>query len=820
MENGTGRPDGSGLLTRAQVAEMAGVTRAAVTTWERREPDFPVPRRTGGRDYFYASEVLHWFDGRRVPPRRRTPEEDGTTTYGDRARRHGPAATAVRTAPEATAPARWSGRALLAPGPGEAPNPRDVAVVRELMGPLTESVGGAGREVGYLSLLAALHFLRVTEADAWREVTRCADSGDGARSGSALLRLVGLRTDSALRSAGILSGMQDALSHLEPRRFQDLATVVRLVGELGSRAFQLIVNEYEERTRLRSREFFTPLPVAHLMAALGHNARSSAPRSVYDPYFRGGELLGAAADVAAWARNRPGGGEEPPPRLMGQTPKRETLPLASMNLALRGVQCALRLRTAGRPWEEAWTGKPIDLVLTNPPFNMKDTLREITRGGHWPYGPPPVGNDNLAYPQYALSVLAEGGRAAVVMPNKAGNSDNAAETAIRTAFVERGVVECVVALPDKLFSGTSVPVCVWLLRHPADAGDHVLFLDARDLGGMGRGGRRVLALDDIVAVLDAYLTLRRGGAARSDDEVPEAPEIVPGVRVDRRTLRERGCSLNPIDHIAGRSAPDAGGAGTAAADPWAEVEELLERSRELDERTAGLRAASAAAPSGRESLREVALEDLCDIQTGASHALLAPKDRTPHGTVPVVFPRHLRDGRVCDPGEERVSEELARRLARYRLRPDDIVCVRAGTMGAPSLVRWDQEGWLMSSNLIRLRCREDADVLPAYLLLVLSRASAVDWVKDRAAATAAPFITKAALGRQKVLLPPLSAQQETAERLALLEERSLAHRELAEEITQVRGRLLERLTGTPVPHDPRLTNRSDRAGDSERNLLQ
>ncbi|MFC8898811.1 N-6 DNA methylase [Streptomyces cinereoruber] len=813
MENGTGRPDGGGLLTRAQIAELAGVTRAAVTTWERREPDFPVPRRTGGQDYFYASEVLRWFDGRRVPPRRRTPEEDGTTTYGDRARRS-PAAPAMRTAPETGAPSRRNGHALLTSGfGGEDPNPRDVAVVRELMGPLAESVGGADREVGYLSLLAALHFLRMTEPDAWREVTQYAASGDGARSGSALLRLVGLRTDRALQSAGILPGMQDALSHLEPRRFQDLATVVRLVGELGPRAFQLIVNEYEERTRLRSREFFTPLPVAHLMAALGHNARSSAPRSVYDPYFRGGELLGAAVDVAAWTRNRPGGGETPPPRLMGQTPKRETLPLASMNLALRGVRCALRLRTAGRPWEEAWTGKPVDLVLTNPPFNMKDTLRDTTRGGHWPYGPPPVGNDNLAYPQYALSVLAEGGRAAVVMPNKAGNSDNAAETAIRTALVERGVVECVVALPDKLFSGTSVPVCVWLLRHPSDAGDDILFLDARDLGGMGRGGRRVLALDDIGAVLDSYLTLRRGGAARPDDEVPKT---VPGVRVDRRALRESGYSLNPIDHIAGRSAPDTGGAGTAATDPWAGVEELLERGRELDERTAELRAAFAAAPSGWEPLREVALEDLCDIQTGASHALLASKDRTPHGTVPVVFPRHLRDGRVCEPDGDRAPEELALKLARYRLRQDDIVCVRAGTMGAPSLVRWDQEGWLMSSNLIRLRCREDVGVLPAYLLLVLSRASAVDWVKDRAAATAAPFITKAALGRQKVLLPPLSIQRETAERLALLEERSLAHRELAEEITRARGRLLERLTGAPLPQDPRPTARS---GDSERNLL-
>lgn len=126
--------------------------------------------------------------------------------------------------------------------------------------------------------------------------------------------------------------------------------------------------------------------------------------------------------------------------------------------------------------------------------------------------------------------------------------------------------------------------------------------------------------------------------------------------------------------------------------------------------------------------------------------VVAPPDRLFSGTsVPVVFPRHLRDGEVSDSGDERVASELADRLGRYRLEAGDIVCVRAGAMGPPALVRREQAGWLMSSNVIRLRCREDAQVLPGYLLAVLSRPEAIDWVRDRAAATAAPFITKAVL---------------------------------------------------------------------------
>lgn len=164
--------------------------------------------------------------------------------------------------------------------------------------------------------------------------------------------------------------------------------------------------------------------------------------------------------------------------------------------------------------------------------------------------------------------------------------------------------------------------------------------------------------------------------------------------------------------------------------------------------------------------------------------------------MPVVSPKHLRDGEVSDSGDERVSSELAGRLERYRLKAGDIVCVRTGAMGPPALVRKDQTGWLMSSNVIRLRCREGAEVLPDYLLAVLSRPEAVDWVRDRAAATAVPFISKAVLGSQEVLLPLLDVQQEIVESLVLLRERSTAHRELAAALTRARALLVEHLTGS------------------------
>ncbi|MEU6530781.1 N-6 DNA methylase [Streptomyces sp. NPDC046928] len=787
MKNSADVPEGDRLITRMQIASMAGVTRAAVTTWERRVEDFPTPRRTAGQDYFSESEILSWLDRRRVPSHHRARGEDGHITYGDRARRRASSGTATYGGS--------TGRDAAATlGPRGKPSLRDVETVRTLMGSLAERVGGADLPIGYVNLLAALYFVRMTRPEGWRRVEAYPTHGDGPRSSGALLAIIGSEADVALRDVGALPETRDALTRLEPRRFEDLVETVRLVGSLGPHAFQLIIEGYEEKAQLGSREFFTPLPVAHLMAGLGRAARDTAPGSVYDPYFRGGELLGAAADMAMWIRRGTGLTGVPLPRLLGQTPKRATLPLASMNLALRGARFTLRLKTGEQPWERPWLKNPVDLVLTNPPFNMKDALLETTRTGHWPYGAPPVGNDNLAYPQYALSLLAEGGRAALVMPNKAGNSGNAAERAIRRALVDQGVVECVVALPDRLFSGTSVPVCVWLLRHPVDAGDHVLFLDARDLGTLQRDGRRVLAHDDISSVIDSYLAFGPGhGPGRTYDP---PPVTVPSARVDRESLRRIGYSLNPIDHIGGSPVPDSGTPDIAEAEAWAEASRLTEHCRHLDERTADLQAVLETGRVRQAPRHAVLLAELCDIQAGPSHALLAPKDRIPDGEVPVVFPKHLRDGEVSDGGVERVSSELAERLKRYRLEAGDIVCVRTGAMGPPALVRTDQTGWLMSSNVIRLRCRVGTRALPEYLFAVLSRPEAISWLRDRAAATAVPFITKTVLGSQEVLLPPLDVQQEIVESLVLLRERSTAHRDLAAAITRARGLLIAQLTGS------------------------
>ncbi|MCZ2526973.1 type I restriction-modification system subunit M/S [Streptomyces sp. HB2AG] len=650
-----------------------------------------------------------------------------------------------------------------------------------------DRVRGAGSVVDYMNLLFCLLFLRGARGPQWENVMHAAHAGNGSDGANALLSHIGEATDELLKHLGVAPGMRERLLRLEPRTYSDLMQVVERAEKLDRGAFRLVLDEYEMRAGLRSGEFFTPRAVVRIMVEIARTeCRRETPRAVYDPYARGGEFLVEA--VAACGAGKDG---SKIPNTFGYGHGHGTVRLANMHLALRGARPGVRL-TRDAPWGESRCFRNTsqsDLVLTNPPFNMSDSTGEARIQGTWPYGPPPVGNDNFAYVQHVLEALDEGGSAAVVMPNKAGNSANKAEADIRRAMVERGVVKCVIALPDRLFSSTPVPVSVWILVHPARNCDEVLFLDARGLGTR-RKGKRVLEEEDVRAVLTAYRSAvppRVGAHAGLEWDRGVLSAVVP-----RTALRAGNCSLSPTDHVcAGQSRQE--DAGSAFEKALRGMEACRQEMHDAD---------SAVAPADLElgqpvptGQRSVKLSELFEIKAGPSYNLLRGEQRTPDGEVPLVFPKNLKNGRIEDPGDRRVPAWLAERLKNYQLQEGDIVCIRSGAMGPPALVRPEQGGWLMSTNLLRLRLREDAQADPEYLLACLGRPEAVAWVRDRATATGAPSISAEALGHQEVVLPSFEEQRRIARALAAIEAQATAHLRFAAAVSDVRAAVVERMAG-------------------------
>ncbi|WP_329448692.1 N-6 DNA methylase (plasmid) [Streptomyces sp. NBC_01426] len=785
-------------ITRARIAQLADVTRPTVTTWAHRFPDFPRPGRAGGRAYFLQSDILRWLDSRPVPPHLRRPEEGDEATYGRRARAvvaRGGEETPLPPAPPVVPAARHGRSARRGGEDGNRP------VMRELLGPLAQQVCGPGSMENYTYLLAALYFLRNRSGARWAEIQFGATAG---RAGSDVLEQTGRAVDEEVRSLGLLPRFTEALSDLVPRNAEALAHVMDLVARLDGHAFQLITEAYETHARLRSREFFTPPGVVRLMLDLARSSLGREPLAVYDPYVRGGEFLAEAlADAQGHSLL-----DAAAKRLtvFGQTTSTAVARLACINLALRGVKPG-GLRVSDRePWAGGLDlGGRADLVLGNPPFNMKDSTGDTCRTGTWAYGPPPLDNANFAYVQHGLDVLRAGGRAAIVMPNKAGNSGSAAEAAIRRALVEAGVVECVISMPAKLFSGTAVPVSVWLLRHPSHPCERVHFLDAGHLGTR-KGPRSVLDDEDRLSILATYRAHHTDPFRSLFD--PEPPRFVPNVSVRREQLLAATCSLNPLDHIPAaqrRPGKRQSPVEYVVEDARSDVERLRERAAEADARARALIEEPTPLEGTETCPPDVVLADICEIKAGPSFTRMSNKDRSADGTVPVVFPRHLREGRVTDTGDERVHDELAKRLGDYRLKAEDIVCVRAGKTVPPALVETGQAGWLISTNVIRIRKRKEVELDPEYLAIWMRRPEVIAWVNDRAAATATPSISTAVLGRMKVRLPSLPQQRRIVELSSVLEDQALAHRELAEAVTRARNLLVEEAmqqapnSGAPLP---------------------
>src|SRR5699024_12395427 len=107
---------------------------------------------------------------------------------------------------------------------------------------------------------------------------------------------------------------------------------------------------------------------------------------------------------------------------------------------------------------------PAYYVSANPPFNVADwwdaKLSDVLR---WKYGTPPPCNAHFAWVQHFIHHLAPGGTAGFVLANGSLSSKSSGEGEIRRKLVEAGLVDCIVAMPDKLFFNTGIPVALWFV---------------------------------------------------------------------------------------------------------------------------------------------------------------------------------------------------------------------------------------------------------------------------------------------------------------------------------------------------------------------
>ena len=229
--------------------------------------------------------------------------------------------------------------------------------------------------------------------------------------------------------------------------------------------------------------------------------------------------------------------------IYGQESNYTTWRLAKMNLAIRGI--GGQIAHGDSFHNDRHPDLKADFILANPPFNVSDWGGErLGADKRWRYGVPPKRNANFAWVQHMVHHLAPKGIAGFVLANGSMSSSQSGEGEIRKNLVEAELVDCMVALPGKLFYSTQIPACLWFLARGRQRHGEILFIDARKLGRMVDRTHREFTDKDIARIADTYHAWRTG---EEEDGYANVPGFCRSVAVDQ--VRRHGHVLTPGRYV-------------------------------------------------------------------------------------------------------------------------------------------------------------------------------------------------------------------------------------------------------------------------------
>ena len=292
----------------------------------------------------------------------------------------------------------------------------------------------------------------------------------------------------------------------------DLFTNINVGGKEGKekdilgRVYEYFLGKFAANEGKGGGEFYTPKSIVALMVEMIQPFKGY----VYDPACGSGGMFvqslkfveehsGSTFDISVY----------------GQESNPTTWKLAKMNLAIRGIENNLGSKNADTFHEDLHKNLKADYILANPPFNQSDWGQPLlVDDARWKWGTPPQGNANYGWIEHMLDKLSQKGKAGVVLANGSLSSNTSGEGDIRRKILEDDLVDCIVALPDKLFYTTGIPVCIWFFNRDKKHKGQTLFIDARKMGDMVNRRLRELSDEDIknIAVLSvlpmSFLVLR------------------------------------------------------------------------------------------------------------------------------------------------------------------------------------------------------------------------------------------------------------------------------------------------------------------------
>lgn len=303
-----------------------------------------------------------------------------------------------------------------------------------------------------------------------------------------------------------------ARQNLDPTSLGELIDLVGNIalGDTKSRSadvlghvFEYFLGEFALAEGKKGGQFYTPRSVVELLIEMLEPYKGR----VFDPCCGSGGMFVQSEKFVGEHR-----GNINDISIYGQESNQTTWRLCKMNLAIRGIDSSqVKWNNEGSFLNDAHKDLKADYIIANPPFNVSDWGGDLMRNdGRWQFGVPPLGNANFAWMQHFIYHLCPTGQAGVVLAKGALTSKTSGEGDIRKELIEKGLIDCIVNLPAKLFLNTQIPAALWFLSRNRTNGSYrnrskeILFIDARNLGHLINRRSRELSREDILRIADTY----------------------------------------------------------------------------------------------------------------------------------------------------------------------------------------------------------------------------------------------------------------------------------------------------------------------------
>lgn len=287
-------------------------------------------------------------------------------------------------------------------------------------------------------------------------------------------------------------------------------------------AYEYLIAQFASSAGKKGGEFYTPKEVVELLIDILDPAEGMR---ICDPACGSGGMLIQSVYHLKDKKQNPKNIS-----LYGQEINVGTWAICKMNLLLHGLQNAQikRCDTLRDP-QLLVKGKlmQFDIVIANPPFSLKNWGYEQAQNDSYRrfrFGIPPKGYADYAFVQHMIATINPTGKVGVVLPHGA-LFRGGAEGRIRKGIIEEDFLEAVIGLPPKLFYGTGIPACLFIVNKdkPKQRKGKVFFLyGANDyLEGKKQNKLRRQDIDKIVDAFREYKTVQKYCHPVTLDEIRE-----------------------------------------------------------------------------------------------------------------------------------------------------------------------------------------------------------------------------------------------------------------------------------------------------------